>query len=315
MGGGWGDGRMEKQKRQQARESRRQRSAARQQQRNGTNAGVPPGSVNGRSREKWAAERGEGESSSEESEGEREAYVARRAEIVGAVRGVFRDASEEFGRLESMRDRLEEWKKKFPETYRAAYVSLTAPTLFAPYVRLELLTWDPLHAKADFRDMEWYKLLFNYGVPEEGEEEEGEADPSDPDADLVPTLVKKVALPLLCQYLEEGWDPLGGRATAKAVAGAEEVGVYVAGDGEEGMGLLVEIVERRIEEAVKKAQVGCQVALCPSKGLCRGGMRHTRLRPSCFPPTPHPRSLGGCQLSSLWSPPAASSAPTGLVRP
>ena len=29
--------------------------------------------------------------------------------------------------------------------YRDAYVSLSAPALFAPFVRLELLKWRPLH--------------------------------------------------------------------------------------------------------------------------------------------------------------------------
>lgn len=58
---------------------------------------------------------------------------------------VFRDADDEFGSLAAVKRRLEEWKARQPGAYRDAYVSLSAPALFAPFVRLELLKWRPLH--------------------------------------------------------------------------------------------------------------------------------------------------------------------------
>ena len=58
---------------------------------------------------------------------------------------VFRDASDEFGSLPAVKRRLEAWKARQPGAYRDAYVSLSAPALFAPWVRLELLKWRPLH--------------------------------------------------------------------------------------------------------------------------------------------------------------------------
>ncbi len=58
---------------------------------------------------------------------------------------VFRDADDEYGSLAAVKQRLEEWKARQPGAYRDAYVSLSAPALFAPFVRLELLKWRPLH--------------------------------------------------------------------------------------------------------------------------------------------------------------------------
>lgn len=58
---------------------------------------------------------------------------------------MFRDAADEYGSLAAVKRRLEEWKAAQPGAYRDAYVSLSAPALFAPFVRLELLKWRPLH--------------------------------------------------------------------------------------------------------------------------------------------------------------------------
>jgi GC-rich sequence DNA-binding factor len=73
--------------------------------------------------------------------------------------------------------------------------------VFTPYVRLELLKWDPLHETTNFLAMDWHKVLFDYGV-------QNEADCNDPDMDLVPALVEKVALPILQHRIKHCWDVL-----------------------------------------------------------------------------------------------------------
>ncbi|KAL1196271.1 Transcriptional repressor ILP1 [Cardamine amara subsp. amara] len=70
---------------------------------------------------------------------------------------------------------------------------LDVPSIFSPYVRLELLKWDPLHQDVDFCDMKWHGLLFDNGKPED--EDDSETD--DTDANLVSELVEKVAIPIL----------------------------------------------------------------------------------------------------------------------
>ncbi|KAL2610187.1 hypothetical protein R1flu_028760 [Riccia fluitans] len=87
-----------------------------------------------------ASKRVEGESSSDGSESEMSAYQSRREEVLETAKSVFRDAAEEFA---------------FDSAYRDAYVSLSAPAIFAPYVRLELLEWDPLYSDAGFSNMLW----------------------------------------------------------------------------------------------------------------------------------------------------------------
>lgn len=50
---------------------------------------------------------------------------------------------------------------RYPRDYTNAFMHLSNPALFAPYVRLELLRWDPLYGNADgepyqgFDSQEW----------------------------------------------------------------------------------------------------------------------------------------------------------------
>ncbi len=49
-----------------------------------------------------------------------------------------------------------------------------------------------------FDHMDWYKLLFDYGVGDNGD-----PDPDDPDNELVPTLVESIALPAAQHAVEK----------------------------------------------------------------------------------------------------------------
>ena len=58
---------------------------------------------------------------------------------------VFADADEPFASLEAVKGQLQRWRGAYPEAYRDAYVGMSAPALMAPFVRCQLLHWDPLH--------------------------------------------------------------------------------------------------------------------------------------------------------------------------
>lgn len=82
--------------------------------------------------------------SSGESEGEVESFRSNRREMLKAAEAVMGDADEDFSKLENVKRRFESWKREYPATYADAYVPLSAPSVFAPYVRLELLGWSPI---------------------------------------------------------------------------------------------------------------------------------------------------------------------------
>ncbi|XP_052728745.1 transcriptional repressor ILP1 isoform X2 [Vigna angularis] len=194
----------------------------------------------------------EGESSTDESDSESQAYESQRDLVLQAADEIFGDASEEYGQLSLVKERMEEWKREYSSSYKDAYMSLSLPLVFSPYVRLELLRWDPLHKGIDFSEMKWYKLLLNYGLPED--RKNFVHDDGDADLELVPNLVEKVALPLLHYEISHCWDMLSHQETKNAIAATKLIVDHVSHESEALTGLLVSI-RTRLADAVANLTV------------------------------------------------------------
>lgn len=98
----------------------------------------------------------EGESSTDESDSESTGYQSNCELLLQTADQIFSDAAEEFSQLSVVKERFDKWKIYYSSSYRDAYMSLSVPAIFSPYVRLELLKWDPLHVQLDFDNMKWY---------------------------------------------------------------------------------------------------------------------------------------------------------------
>ena len=57
---------------------------------------------------------------------------------------LFDDVVDEFASIFMIKAHLEKWKFQFPQSYQQAYLSLCLPKLFLPFVKLQLLSWNPL---------------------------------------------------------------------------------------------------------------------------------------------------------------------------
>ncbi|KAG7013053.1 Transcriptional repressor ILP1 [Cucurbita argyrosperma subsp. argyrosperma] len=198
----------------------------------------------------------EGESSTDESDSEAAAYQSNHDLLLQTADQIFSDAAEEFSQLSVVKQRFEQWKRDYSATYRDAYMSLSTAAIFSPYVRLELLKWDPLHENADFFDMNWHSLLFNYGMPEDG----SDFAPNDADANLVPELVEKVALPILHHEVAHCWDMLSTRETRNAAFATSLITNYVPTSSEALTELLV-VIRTRLSSAVEDLTVPTWSAL------------------------------------------------------
>ncbi|WOL04355.1 hypothetical protein Cni_G13076 [Canna indica] len=197
-----------------------------------------------------ASQQIEGELSTDESDSESSAYISSRDELLQTAEEIFSDASEEYSNLKIVKDRFERWKDQYLSSYRDAYVSLSVPSLFSPYVRLELLKWDPLYVTTDFFDMEWHRHLFDYGSPGKGQDFE----PDDADANLIPEIVEKVALPILHHEIEHCWDILSTQKTKNAVFATNMVISYVPASSK-ALRELLTVVHTRLNEAISNINV------------------------------------------------------------
>ncbi|OWM75803.1 hypothetical protein CDL15_Pgr009447 [Punica granatum] len=187
----------------------------------------------------------EGESSTDESDSESKAYQSNRELLLQTADQIFDDTADEYAQLSEVKERFEKWKRDYSSSYRDAYMSLSIPNIFSPYVRLELLKWDPLHEDSDFFDMKWHSLLFNYGLPVDG----SDFTPEDADANLVPGLVEKVALPILHHKIAHCWDMLSLQETRNAVSATTLVINYVS-TSSEALGELLVAIRARLTDAI-----------------------------------------------------------------
>ncbi|XP_020589753.1 transcriptional repressor ILP1 [Phalaenopsis equestris] len=192
----------------------------------------------------------EGEVSSDESDSESSAYQSSRNELLQTAEQVFSDAADEYSKLSVVKERLEKWKKHYLPSYRDSYMSLSVPSIFSPYVRLELLRWDPLYKTMDFFDMEWHKVLLDYGSIG------GKIDfePDDKDANLIPILVEKVALPILHHDIAHCWNLFSTQRTENAVFAMNLIISYVSPTSKALLELL-EVVCSRLTEAVANISI------------------------------------------------------------
>ena len=67
--------------------------------------------------------------------------------ITKEVDTVFADVVTEFSSLDEIRNRFEQWKYGFSDSYKEAYLGLCLPKLFTPFIKLELLNWNPLEVR------------------------------------------------------------------------------------------------------------------------------------------------------------------------
>ena len=53
------------------------------------------------------------------------------------------DVVEDFSEISAIKSRFEQWKYFQTSCYKDAYISLCLPKLFTPFVRWQLLNWNP----------------------------------------------------------------------------------------------------------------------------------------------------------------------------
>ncbi|XP_065565656.1 PAX3- and PAX7-binding protein 1-like isoform X2 [Artemia franciscana] len=129
---------------------------------------------------------------------------------------LFEDVTEEFSTVEGLKQNFENWRRTHLDSYRDAYVSMCLPKVFSPFVRLQLITWNPLEDSLDLEKKSWFSELMNYGYTEEETED---SLLTDPDFKLVSSIVERDVLTRFAQAVELAYDPLSTRQTRQAVHG------------------------------------------------------------------------------------------------
>lgn len=161
----------------------------------------------------------EGWSSDEESAEVNTEFEKSRAAAIESGNAVFADVDDQYAAISAIKPKFEKWKGEYSNSYRQAFISLSMPQIFSPFVRLQLLPRAPL--QAGLSDMDWFQELMLFGVAgDQGLEEDDE------DNMLVPRLVEKIVVPRAQEGLTHVWVPNSKRSNSQALEAVKEILEY-----------------------------------------------------------------------------------------
>ncbi|NXL68346.1 GCFC2 factor, partial [Chordeiles acutipennis] len=80
--------------------------------------------------------------------------------ILEDSRKIFEDVHADFCDIRKILLKFQEWKEKFPDSYCDAYISFCLPKLLNPWIRVQLINWNPLEQNlTDLEEMPWFRAL------------------------------------------------------------------------------------------------------------------------------------------------------------
>ncbi|XP_074662540.1 PAX3- and PAX7-binding protein 1-like [Tubulanus polymorphus] len=152
-------------------------------------------------------------SDDEENKSEISKFHQERVQIHNECCGLFDDVIEDFYKIKRVKNRFQQWKFQYGDSYKEAYIGLCLPKLFTPLIRLQLVEWNPLETSSTgLEKLPWFQSLIFYGFREN---ENTDMTEDDDDLKLLPNILDKVLLPRLILYVEGVWDPVSASQTAQ----------------------------------------------------------------------------------------------------
>jgi GC-rich sequence DNA-binding factor len=145
--------------------------------------------------------------------------------LIQRANAIFEDVYEDFASIENIKERFELWKRKYPESYKQSYTSIPLRDILAPFIRIELLQWDPF-VNPQLDTMHWHKVLFNYGLGPQ----QRDYDEDDEDSQLIPALVEKVVFPKVKTLLAMAWNPTSRTQNLQGLELVREMAEFVGAE-------------------------------------------------------------------------------------
>ncbi|KAI6170043.1 GCFC domain-containing protein [Aphelenchoides besseyi] len=132
---------------------------------------------------------------------------------------LFDDTANEYCDVGLIIRRFIDWYQTDRTSFTDAYIAECMPKVLGPFVRLELLNWNPLLPKNQaLKTMKWYQAVLKLGFNNEG------FDPTDDPVilALIPDVIEKIVIPKLTKILNEQWDPFSLIQTKQLVEQIDE---------------------------------------------------------------------------------------------
>ncbi|XP_009956740.1 PREDICTED: GC-rich sequence DNA-binding factor 2, partial [Leptosomus discolor] len=129
-------------------------------------------------------------------------------------RKVFEDVHADFCDIRKILLKFQEWKEKFPESYCDAYISFCLPKLLNPFIRVELINWNPLENFTELEEMPWFRAIEEFSDAKNVSESKRD---DDSDREVLCRVIEKTVLPKITAFVKSVWDPLSASQTKNLV--------------------------------------------------------------------------------------------------
>uniref|UniRef100_F1KUT3 GC-rich sequence DNA-binding factor 1 n=1 Tax=Ascaris suum TaxID=6253 RepID=F1KUT3_ASCSU len=194
-------------------------------------------------------------------------------EVTEAARLVFVDALDDFCHIDKILSRFVDWLALDETSFTDAYIQLCIPKLLSPFIRLEIIDWNPLESDdRPLHTMRWYEDLLSCGSSNAGLNSEHEMIVS-----LIPLCIERIIIPRIADMVQEQWDPLSQKQCSRLgfllSSLVDECPTLVPSS--RSVKRLLEAIRQRVQEsidedlfvpiyskqAVENASTGCRVFL------------------------------------------------------
>jgi len=160
---------------------------------------------------------------------EQEYILDQQQKVLESARSLLIDVDPDYSEISNIKDKFEHWKSKDLKSYTQTQMAYIMPSIFAPFIRLEMLDWNPLKG-LNFDSMKWYIELSNYGINNNNNNNNHDhnmTDENDPDHNLIPKLVEKIVIPRIETYITYIWNPLSRKQSNNLFNIVQEVIIYL----------------------------------------------------------------------------------------
>ncbi|XP_051830010.1 intron Large complex component GCFC2 isoform X2 [Antechinus flavipes] len=145
-------------------------------------------------------------------------FRERRGAILQNCHSIFEDVNEEFSDVQKILLKFQQWREQFPDSYYEAYASLCLPKLLSPFIRIQMMDWNPLKPDCvSLQRMPWFQSL------EEFANSGAVVQRDSPDKEILPAALDKTVLPHITGFVQFLWDPLSTPQTRSLVERCREV--------------------------------------------------------------------------------------------
>ncbi|KAJ8248535.1 hypothetical protein GJAV_G00243050 [Gymnothorax javanicus] len=195
----------------------------------------------------------------------------RRDEILKKAEDIFADVHEDFSDVKNILSKFDGWRSSLQETYENAYISLCLPKLLAPFVRHQLIGWNPLQTDCmEIEAFPWYAAVEQFSHKEKTEKL------------ILRSIIEKTIVPKIQGFVELVWDPLSsGQSNCLVCLCRGLLSGYLSPPAEQSKPVtaLLDAVTARLRSAVDEDVF---IPLYPEKFLDDASSPHFQFRDEQF---------------------------------